>query len=286
MLREGERGSTGLANAARRVLVASRSRSRHRRPLWRRAAGQESHGSDAGQSRTRSAGRADDAGVVAASRHLRPSGARELLRRSLTDAEGFPGIRSIGAISHLPLSGQNAGRGLTIEGRPVPTREDAAIGVLPADLPWLLRDIGDSAARGPRLQRIATSHAARRSRSSTGQMARALLAGREPDRQAAQARIAREQQPLADRGRRHRETCAISGSKSDVPPRAVPALQPVGLAGHDHRRQDRGRSDELAVVAQGASSSESIPTCPWRASARWTTSCRHRSRGGKHRCAC
>ena len=32
-------------------------------------------------------------------------------------AEGLPGIRSIGAISHLPLSGANAGRGLTIEGR-------------------------------------------------------------------------------------------------------------------------------------------------------------------------
>jgi putative ABC transport system permease protein len=32
-------------------------------------------------------------------------------------AEGVPGIRSIGAISHLPLSGANAGRGLTIEGR-------------------------------------------------------------------------------------------------------------------------------------------------------------------------
>jgi putative ABC transport system permease protein len=32
-------------------------------------------------------------------------------------AEGLPGIRSIGAISHLPLSGANAGRALTIEGR-------------------------------------------------------------------------------------------------------------------------------------------------------------------------
>ena len=31
-------------------------------------------------------------------------------------AEGLPGIRTIGAISHLPLSGANAGRGLTIEG--------------------------------------------------------------------------------------------------------------------------------------------------------------------------
>jgi putative ABC transport system permease protein len=32
-------------------------------------------------------------------------------------AEGHPGIRTIGATSHLPLSGANAGRALTIEGR-------------------------------------------------------------------------------------------------------------------------------------------------------------------------
>ena len=40
-------------------------------------------------------------------------------------AEGLPGIRSIGAISHLPLSGASAGRGLTIEGR-VAGPEDGA----------------------------------------------------------------------------------------------------------------------------------------------------------------
>ena len=32
------------------------------------------------------------------------------------NAEGLPGIRSIGAISHLPLSGANAGRAITVEG--------------------------------------------------------------------------------------------------------------------------------------------------------------------------
>jgi putative ABC transport system permease protein len=32
----------------------------------------------------------------------------------------LPGVESVGAISHLPLSGANAGRGLTIEGRPIP----------------------------------------------------------------------------------------------------------------------------------------------------------------------
>ncbi len=32
----------------------------------------------------------------------------------------LPGVRAVGATSHLPLSGANAGRGLTIEGRPAP----------------------------------------------------------------------------------------------------------------------------------------------------------------------
>ena len=41
-------------------------------------------------------------------------------------AEGLPGIRSIGAISHLPLSGANAGRGLTIEGRVVAPEDGAS----------------------------------------------------------------------------------------------------------------------------------------------------------------
>ena len=40
-------------------------------------------------------------------------------------AEGLPGIRSVGAISHLPLSGANASRGLTIEGR-VASPDDGA----------------------------------------------------------------------------------------------------------------------------------------------------------------
>jgi putative ABC transport system permease protein len=32
----------------------------------------------------------------------------------------LPGVRAVGAMSHLPLTGANAGRGLTIEGRPAP----------------------------------------------------------------------------------------------------------------------------------------------------------------------
>jgi putative ABC transport system permease protein len=44
------------------------------------------------------------------------------------NAEGIPGIRSIAAISHLPLSGASAGRALTIEGRPAPVPADGVNG--------------------------------------------------------------------------------------------------------------------------------------------------------------
>ncbi len=36
------------------------------------------------------------------------------------EVASLPGVRSVGAISHLPLSGANAGRGLSIEGQPIP----------------------------------------------------------------------------------------------------------------------------------------------------------------------
>jgi predicted permease len=116
MLREGERGSTSVAHAARRSLVAievalaivvlsgaglllkSLSGLLHVSP-----------GLDPHEVLTLqvSLPQADTYGPP-----IRESFCADLSR----GAEGLPGLRSIGAISHLPLSGANAGRSLTVEG--------------------------------------------------------------------------------------------------------------------------------------------------------------------------
>jgi putative ABC transport system permease protein len=127
LLREGERGSTGLANAARRSLVAievalaivvlsgsgllikSLSELMNVNP-----------GLDPSEVLTMqvSLPQENTYGVPE-----RESFCADLSRA----AEGLPGIRRVGAISHLPLSGANAGRGLTVEGY-VPTGPDDSPG--------------------------------------------------------------------------------------------------------------------------------------------------------------
>jgi predicted permease len=123
LLREGERGSTGLANAARRTLVAievalaivvlsgsgllikSLSEVLNQNP-----------GLDPRDVLTLQVSLPQENTYGAP---VRESFCADLSR----GAEGLPGIRSIGAISHLPLSGANAGRAVTIEGR-VPANPD------------------------------------------------------------------------------------------------------------------------------------------------------------------
>jgi predicted permease len=52
---------------------------------------------------------------------------RERFCSDMTDrVSTLPGILTVGAISHLPLSGANAGRGFTIEGRTFPPGEDVS----------------------------------------------------------------------------------------------------------------------------------------------------------------
>ncbi len=63
-------------------------------------------------------------------------------------ANGLPGVRAIGAVSHLPLSGANAGRGLTIEGRVAATPNDNASAAYRLTCPGYFATLGISLLEG------------------------------------------------------------------------------------------------------------------------------------------
>jgi len=126
LLRDGERGSTGVAHATRRSLVALEVALAiivlcGAGLLIKSLTGlmQVSPGFDARDVLTLqvSLPQANTYGPPE-----RASFCADLTRGT----EGLPGILRIGATSHLPLSGANAGRALTIEGRAVPTPQDGA----------------------------------------------------------------------------------------------------------------------------------------------------------------
>jgi putative ABC transport system permease protein len=116
LLREGERGSTAAGNVARKILVGvevalaivvlcgAGLMIKSLSGLLRVSPGLEPRDV---LTMTVSLPQVDTYGPP-----VRQSFCAELSRQS----EGLPGIRTVGAISHLPLSGANAGRLVTIEG--------------------------------------------------------------------------------------------------------------------------------------------------------------------------
>jgi putative ABC transport system permease protein len=60
----------------------------------------------------------------------------------------LPGIVSVGAVSHLPLSGANAGRGFVVEGRPIPKPEDQPGANYAVACPGYFRTMGIPLVRG------------------------------------------------------------------------------------------------------------------------------------------
>jgi putative ABC transport system permease protein len=141
LLRDGERGSTGMAAAARRSLVAIEVALAivvlsGAGLLVKSLTGliQISPGLDPREVLTLqvSLPQADTYGPPA-----RESFCADLSR----GAEGLPGVRRIGAISHLPLSGASAGRGLTVEGY-VPKPDESVGGAYRLTCPGYFETLG------------------------------------------------------------------------------------------------------------------------------------------------
>jgi predicted permease len=77
------------------------------------------------------------------------------------NAEGVPGIRSIGAISHLPLSGASAGRALTIEGRVPQAASEAASATYRLSCPGYFATLGIPLLEGRDFAHTDVTHGAR-----------------------------------------------------------------------------------------------------------------------------
>ena len=103
LLREGERGSTGVANVARRSLVAIEVALAIVVLVRSRSADQEPVGSAADQSGPRSPRSPDTAALAAAGRHVWPTGSRVVLRGSRTRSRGTAG-NSLGRRHQSPAA--------------------------------------------------------------------------------------------------------------------------------------------------------------------------------------
>lgn len=117
LLREGERGSTGAAHAARRVLIALEVAL----AIVVLCGAGLLVKSMAGLMRVNPGLDPRDVLTLALSlpqENTYGSPVRESFCAELSrSVEGLPGIRRIGAVSHLPLSGANASRAISIEGK-------------------------------------------------------------------------------------------------------------------------------------------------------------------------
>lgn len=147
LLRNGERGSTALANVARRLLVTMEVALAivvlcGAGLLVKSLAGllQVTPGLDPREVLTL------QVSLPQSDTYGPPT--REAFCANLSRAaEGLPGVRRIGAISHLPLSGANAGRALTIEGY-TPQSDESVSGAYRLTCPGYFETLGIAIAEG------------------------------------------------------------------------------------------------------------------------------------------
>ena len=113
------------------------------------------------------------------------------------EVSAVPGVTGVSAISHLPLSGANAGRSITIEGRPAPAPGEGAGSSYRLTCPGYFSTMGIPILRG-------RDFTAADSRTAPGVViineatAARVLARRRSDRATHQARRLHFDQPMAD----------------------------------------------------------------------------------------
>ena len=171
----------------------------------------------------------------------------------------LPGIVSAGAVSHVPLSGSNAGRSFTVEGLTLPPGEIASASYQ-LTCPGYFKAMGIPLLKG-------RDFTARDTISSpevviiNAETAETLLAERGADRPTHQERVGGGAHVQHSRGRgrqrealRSRRRCTASD---------IPSVQSGCLAGHDHRRED-GHGARSVRVGRARRASEDRSRSPGR----------------------
>src|SRR5262245_59845000 len=80
--------------------------------------------------------------AVPTQKYPRGPASAEFFRQTLERLKAIPGVASVGALSHAPLSGQNLNRGYIREGDPIPNRNDSLITGYAMMTPGLIPTMG------------------------------------------------------------------------------------------------------------------------------------------------
>ena len=171
----------------------------------------------------------------------------------------LPGVRAVGATTHLPLSGRDSRRGVGIEGR-TPTPDAPTRAHPRAVTPGYFQAIGITLLAG-RPFTAADSATAPKVAIVNDTMARRYWPGASP----VGKRVRLGGTDDMDRRRRRRGGRQALGSRGGCEPRAVPAAAAIPVPRRDVRRGGRRRSRVARAGGARSRARDSIPICRSRA---------------------
>jgi putative ABC transport system permease protein len=211
---------------------------------------------------------------------LRPADARQLC--SARPTSSVPGVKSVSAIAHLPLSGGTAGRGIAIEGRPDPDPKDRPGASYTVACPNILRTLGIPLKAGREFTERDTVGAP-----GVALINEAMAKRYWPNEDAVGKRF-----QIGDRVDPRGDWLTIVGVLGDVRHRGLDrwrrrcssALQPAAWP-FMRRRHEDGLRAARSPLREGRAASSSR-SCPWHPSTPWRPSSATRSRRAGSACAC